>query len=186
MGNPDDELNTLLQRVALQDHRALTTLHRKASPSLKRLAFRLLNDTDLCEDVIQETFMQIWLNAAQYCREQGRPMTWMRTILRYRALDRLKAEQREHKRRNLLEADLIVLGKSHAPCPTDELEAKELRTRFLLQLQTLSSHRQEAVTLAYLHNLSREDIAKHQQLSVGTVKSHLHRGLIELRQEMSL
>ncbi|RLU01260.1 RNA polymerase sigma factor [Ketobacter sp.] len=176
----DDELHILLQRIALQDQNALAALHRRASKHLKQLALRLLKDHDLSEDVLQESFLQIWQNADQYRRAQGRPMTWMNTILRYRALDKLKAEQREQKRRDELECNLIGLGEDHAPCPTTELEREQLRHCCQRQLQSLPAHQQQAVTLAYFHDLSREEIARYQRQSVGTVKSRLHRGLAQL------
>ena len=95
-----DQLDHLLGRITLKDQQALQQLYQKVAGKLNGIAMKLLNDADLSNDVLQETFLQIWNNAGEYRRNQGEPMTWMASLLRYRALDKLRSENREQKRRN--------------------------------------------------------------------------------------
>ena len=97
-GDDADQLEQLLARVALKDQQALQQLYHKVAGKLNGVGMKILNDADLSNDVLQETFLQIWDNAREYRREQGEPMAWMTSMLRYRCLDTLKAEKREQPR----------------------------------------------------------------------------------------
>ena len=90
-----DALENLLARITLNDQTALEQLYSSVAPKLNGIAMKIVNDTDLANDVLQETFLQIWDNAGDYRRDQSEPMTWMTSLLRYRALDKLRSENRE-------------------------------------------------------------------------------------------
>ncbi|MDX5299012.1 MAG: RNA polymerase subunit sigma-70, partial [Gammaproteobacteria bacterium] len=84
----------LLARIALRDRSAFEALYRLVSAKLNAVALKMLGSQDAAADVLQESFMQIWHNAASYRAELGEPLTWMRAIVRYRALDRVQAGKR--------------------------------------------------------------------------------------------
>ncbi|HXI18497.1 MAG TPA: sigma factor, partial [Chloroflexota bacterium] len=82
-----EELTALLQRTSLGDRDALRALYTRCAPKLFGLALRILVRKDWAEDVLQESFVNIWRHAGDYRPHLAAPMTWMTTIVRNRALD---------------------------------------------------------------------------------------------------
>src|SRR5262245_61199563 len=85
-----DALRVLLNACAQDDHAAFERLYRLAAPRLFALCVKLLGRRDLAEEVLQETFVQIWRNARYFDHRRAAPMTWMAVIARHRALDVLR------------------------------------------------------------------------------------------------
>ena len=177
-----DELEHLLARITLKDQKALQRLYDKVASRLNGVAMKVLYDEDLSNDVLQETFLQIWHNAGEYRRDQSEPMTWMTSLLRYRALDKLRAEQREKKRRDQLEEVQEIFGEDHAVSPVKGLLQGEDDSRLERCLGVLEVGNRNAILMAYYYGYSREDIAVHVAQPVNTVKSWLKRGLARLAQ----
>lgn len=178
----DDELINLIARCALRDQRALKLLYEGLSPWLNAVAFRILKSAELSNDVLQEAFVQIWNNAASYRPDKARPLTWICSILRYRALDRLENE-RKHNKHRIHEDELHALD-SYAD--KNNLEETILNSQVSGHiedcLQILSDRIGASIKLAYLYGYSREEIAERYATPVNTVKSWLHRGAEKLKQ----
>lgn len=177
-----DKLEKLLARVALKDQAALEQLYKYVAPKLNGVAMMMLNDADTSNDVLQETFLQIWHKAGEYRRDLSEPMTWMTSLLRYRTLDRLKSENREQKRRDRYEDVQQLFGNDHAASPLTEMLHKDNSSRLGKCLQTLDVLNRNAILMAYYYGYSREDIAIHVERPINTVKSWLKRGLGRLAQ----
>lgn len=177
-----DELIGLIARCALRERKALQLLYERTAGYLNAIAYRILRSEDASNDVLQEAFLQIWHNAASYRPDTGKPMTWMASIVRYRALDRLSHEQ--YHQRHLADADLDALNE--LPCQSNSPEQWMVATQQQRFLHDCLSHLNERVAksihLAYLHGFSREEIAEQMQTNVNTIKSWLHRGAESLRQ----
>lgn len=177
-----DQLDHLLARITLKDQQALQQLYQKVSGKLNGIAMKLLNDADLSNDVLQETFLQIWNNAGEYRRDQGEPMPWMASLLRYRALDKLRAEKREQKRRNQYEEVQSLFGESDVNSPVVGMMQQDTDNKLSKCLETLDALNRNAILMAYYYGYSREDIAIHVEQPINTVKSWLKRGLTRLAQ----
>jgi RNA polymerase sigma-70 factor (ECF subfamily) len=104
-----DILVDLIARCALRDQRALKQLYEKVSPYLNRVAYNIMKSDDLANDVLQEAFVQIWHNAGDYRPDKAKPLTWLTSITRYRALDRLAKEQR-HADKVSVDAELEAMA----------------------------------------------------------------------------
>lgn len=175
-----DELERLLSRVALRDQSALEALYATCAGRLNGVARKLVHDPDLANDVLQETFLQIWNKAGEYRRDLGEPMTWMTSILRYRTLDRLRADQREKKRREQYQEVRALFPESQASSPLSELLNEANGARLGLCLNQLELPRRNAILMAYYYGFSREDIASQLEQPVNTIKSWLRRSLVRL------
>ncbi len=175
-----DELERLLSRVALRDQSALEALYSACAGRLNGIARKLVHDPDLANDVLQETFLQIWHKAGEYRRDLGEPMTWMTSILRYRTLDRLRADQREKKRREQYQEVRALFPESQASSPLSELLNEANGARLGLCLNQLELPRRNAILMAYYYGFSREDIASQLEQPVNTIKSWLRRSLVRL------
>ncbi|OZG74369.1 RNA polymerase subunit sigma-24 [Hahella sp. CCB-MM4] len=177
-----DVLEKLLARIALKDQEALEQLYKRVSPKLNGVAMILLHDADLSNDVLQETFLQIWNKAGEYRRGLSEPMTWMTSLLRYRALDKLKSENREQKRREQHQEIQLLFNSDVSGSPLAEILHKDSNNRLHKCLQALDVLNRNAILMAYYYGYSREDIAIHIEKPINTVKAWLKRGLGRLAQ----
>ena len=85
---------TLIQRIATQDRDAFSQFYDRYSSLVYSLALRMLRAQSDAEDLLQEVFMQIWRQAANYSRERGTPEAWIINIARSRAIDKLRSIRR--------------------------------------------------------------------------------------------
>lgn len=176
--NQDEELINLIARCALRDQAALKRLFERVSPYLNALAWRILKSRELSNEVLQEAFLQIWNNAASYRPGLARPLTWMASITRYRALDRLDKETRiTSKTTHIDDMDDAPGGDE----PEQSVGASQLRFHLHQCLTTLGDNIKRSIELAYLYGYSREEIAQQFATNTNTVKSWLHRGAERLR-----
>lgn len=90
-----DELYfNLIACCAIRDQKALKELYQLVGTYLNKVAFNIVKSENLSNDVLQEGFIQIWNNAGQYRMDKAKPITWMTSIFRYRALVRLAKEKK--------------------------------------------------------------------------------------------
>ena len=176
--NPDDRLINLIARCALRDQAALKQLFEQVGPYLNAVAWRILKSTDLSNEVLQEVFLQIWNNAASYRPHIARPLTWMASITRYRAIDRLDKESRNSKHTRAIADEEDFPGGDE---PEHKLGNSQLRFQLHQCLTTLGDNIKRSIELAYLQGYSREEIAQTLSTNTNTVKSWLHRGAERLR-----
>jgi len=177
--NQDDELINLIARCALRDQAALKRLFEQVGPYLNALAWRILKSRELSNEVLQEAFLQIWNNAASYRPHLARPLTWMASIARYRALDRLALETRIKDKFVANNEDMEDLPGGDEPEQT--VGASQLRFHLHQCLTTLGDNIKRSIELAYLYGYSREEIAQQFATNTNTVKSWLHRGAERLK-----
>ncbi|MFD2270607.1 sigma-70 family RNA polymerase sigma factor [Undibacterium arcticum] len=169
--------------VGHKDVAAFRSLYDATSSKLFGFALRILVKRELAEDVLQESFISIWNNAAGYQTSLSAPMTWMTTIVRNKAFDLLRrADHAVEIDADTFDKDVMAALESTDPTPLEALQltddAKGL-ARCLARLEGL--HRQ-AIALAYYHDLSHREIADQMKLPMGTVKTWIRRGLERLRQ----
>jgi RNA polymerase sigma-70 factor, ECF subfamily len=174
----DEELINLIARCALRDQAALKRLFDRVSPYLNALALRILKSRELSAEVLQEAFLQIWNNASSYRPQLAKPLTWMASITRYRALDRLDKEMRSQRAISPIEELEDLPGGDE---PEQSVGASQLRFHLHQCLSTLGDKIKRSIELAYLYGHTREEIAQHFATNTNTVKSWLHRGAERLK-----
>lgn len=177
----DDELIGLLARCAIKDQQALRTLYDRVAPKLNGVAYRLVRSDELSNDILQEAFIQIWTNASSYRPHLARPMTWLCSIVRYRALDRLERE-RTLGRRFVYEHQGDVPELAGGEEPEHEAERQQGNEQLSSCMDALSQDIRASVRLAYLYGYSRDEIAEKLVTNSNTVKSWLRRGAERLKQ----
>ncbi|MFZ5474336.1 MAG: RNA polymerase sigma factor, partial [Pseudomonadota bacterium] len=177
MQNDDTRLQNLIDRVAEGDEYALKHLYELTSAKLYGLALRIMGQRDRAEDVLQETFLQVWRTAADYRATLSPPLAWLGLIVRSRALDQLRRQKvaREHLTEALDETVANALG-SDADDPLDANLASQQARALHRCLARLERRQRAVVTLAYLRDLSHVEVAEQLQLPLGTVKTWIRRG----------
>ncbi len=165
----DDEGIALLRRIALGDAVAMQALFQRLAPRLRLLARRVLGRSPEADDVVQETFIQVWEHAGDFDFERGSVVTWVSVIARSRAFDRMRAGRRR------VEAELEVPALSPA-----SPFAPEDHGRLMLGLDQLAIRHAQVLRLAYLDGLTQSEIASQLGMPLGTVKTRTRKGLARL------
>ena len=170
---PDNaELEQLLARCARQEHRALEELYKKISPLLLALLLRMLRTREHAEDALQDVFVAVWRQAAQFEAQRGRALAWITSIARYRAID----IQRGSRNWVGLEA---APERSISPTRTESSLTQRALERCL---GLLTGDQRHCLVLAYQQGLTQDQIASSTGHPLGTVKSWVRRALSSLRE----
>src|SRR5215218_6927677 len=181
--NADDV--ALIRRMVDADETALGALYDRWVRSLYSLVLHLLKDPDEAEDVVEETFWQAWRKADSYEPSRGAVSTWLLTIGRRKALDRLRARKRN--REDPIESDRTFDDiASSSPDPSSEAEGSELREHIRAALNELPHEQREVLELAYFGGLSQSEIADATAQPLGTVKTRMRLAMQKLREPLSM
>jgi RNA polymerase sigma-70 factor (ECF subfamily) len=167
----------LLHAVARGDEAALARLYDSYRVILFGLMLRILHSRQEAEDVLQDVFLQVWNRAADFDETRGRPFTWLVTLARSRAIDRLRAlGSRERVAQNA--AREIIEESSDAI--EDAIKAEEGRV-VRHALKELPEEQRHALELAYFEGLTQTEIATRLETPLGTVKTRMRAGMTKLR-----
>ena len=177
----NEELRTLIALSAQEDRHAFYQLYQRTKNYLNGVAYNIVKNDHTSSEVLQEAFIQIWNNAASYRPELAQPLTWLTSIVRYRALDRLAKDKR---RGQTFTAETTIEPESEES-PWGDLVKLQRHMRLAQCLNQLTKDQATSIKLAYLQGYSREEIAQHLQTKINTVKSWLHRAQEKLKQCLS-
>jgi RNA polymerase sigma-70 factor (ECF subfamily) len=175
----DDPL--LLARVAAGDHAAMERLYDRYSPMVMALALRILRERAPAEELLNDVFMELWSRVERFDAARGNLLTYLLTLCRSRAIDRLRA-QRRHAAVGLDEAGTAAPDADGRGAPSLRLEDEEHRQRVAAALAQLGADQRKALELAYFEDLSHSQIAALLGRPLGTVKTHVRQGLIQMRE----
>jgi len=156
-------------RVAAGDVTALRTIYDEHAPRAMGIALRILRSPEEAEDVVQETFLELWRRAAQFDNGRGSALAWIVTIARSRAIDRLRASRAAGRVLGGAVANEDVMGNA-LPSPADRMEERRDGARIATALAALPAPQRETIELAYFEGLSQSEIAAKTGTPLGTVK----------------
>ena len=181
----------LVERMQRGDEQALSAFYVRWFPVVGALISRILKSADDVEDVVEETFWQAWRQSSRFSADRGSVQTWLLTIARSRALDRLRATRR------LREDTLDEAGSPEAGAPSvgatlpsasnPALDAEHAeRRRFVVAaLGELPIEQREALELGYFGGLSQSEIAERTGQPLGTVKTRMRLAMLKLRDRLA-
>ena len=177
----------LIRRMCDADETALGALYDRWVRSLYSLVFHLLKDADEAEDVVEETFWQAWRKASSYEPSRGAVSTWLLTIGRRRALDRLRAKGRRREESMSLPGGLADVDiASSLPDPLQAAEGSERRSLVHAALSELPEEQRSVLELGYFQGLSQTEIAEMTGQPLGTVKTRMRLAMQKLREPLSM
>ncbi len=179
----DTLVAALIERMAAGEVAALDTLYHLYSGTFLRLFSSILKDEFEAEEVLQDMFVKLYREAWRYDPKMGAPFSWIVTIGKRMAIDRLR---RREKRPEFIgdpmeqEADPADHNMDHAENPVyQNAELDWVRE----SLGGLPDFQREAIELAYFQGYSQQEIANLLGKPLGTIKSELRRGMIQLRKD---
>jgi len=179
----DAEDAELLRAVARGDEAAFARVYDRYSPILLGLLLRILRSRAEAEDVLQEVCLQVWQQARSFDPARGRPFTWLVTLSRSRAIDRLRAvDSRERAAQRSAEdapPDAAPQGRADEDAIRAE-RAEAVRDA----LGELPEEQRQVLVLAYLEGMSQSEIAAAKNQPLGTVKTRTRAGLKKLSESL--
>ena len=174
----------LMNRIATGDRQAFDDLSRRYGGLIYTTVHKVLNHFEDTRDVCQEVLLSIWKKAHSYDGQKGKLLTWIATMSRNRAIDRVRMLQRRCALRDKLEER----NETEPKDPGDPARQTVYRseTRGILQdaVMKLSDDQREVIELAYFSGLTQSQIAKKIERPIGTVKARIRRGVKNLRGEV--
>ncbi len=178
-GEPTDlELMTAIQE---QKPEALEQLYDRYNGILKALILRVIHNEAGAEDLLQEIFMEIWNQAKNFSAQKGKPLGWMVTLARRRAIDGLRKKQAYARAEERLQNETEQQPEAWVHNSTEE-EITFHDTRVLVRqvINSLPVAQQQAINLSFFRGMSQREIAANTNTPLGTVKTRLELGLKKL------
>src|SRR5437763_1291336 len=175
-GAPSDlELMTAIQA---EDPDALSQLYDRYNGILKALILRVIHNEAEAEDLLQEIFMEIWNQSKNFSSQKGKPLGWMVTLARRRAIDGLRKKQAYARAEERLQNETEQQPDAWAHNATEE-EIVLSDTRDLIRkvIVGLPPAQQQAIDLAFFQGMSQREIAAKTNTPLGTVKTRLELGI---------
>ena len=177
--NPlNERLAALLAQAGLGNRAAFADLYEATKSKLFAVSLRIVRERHIAEEVLQDSFVNIWNNATKYAVGQSAPMTWMTAIVRNRSLDIVRRPFAEVQD----EDDFYATNMEDTrPGPDEQLVARRDQAKIEQCMKALDGEQQQTISLAFFQGLSHSEVANHLGKPLGTVKTHIRRGLLKLK-----
>ena len=169
-----------MRAVARGDEQAFAALYDRYSPVVFGLLLRILHSRAEAEDVLQEVFLQAWQRAATYDEARGRPFTWLVTLARSRAIDRLRLTSARDRAANANAAELDF--DNTVVDAVEETLRSERGAVVRRALAAIPEEQRRPLLLAYAEGLTQTEIAARLNEPLGTVKTRMRSGMSKLRE----
>ena len=181
--SPTSDGSELLAAVRLGDRAAFRALYDRFGAELLALCERILHHRADAEDAVADVFWEIWKRRDRYDVARGPARPYLMTLARSRAIDRLRSqaarpESRADAGRRLTNQEELAAA---APAPDESAAHGETRIQIIAALAQLDVRQREAMELSYYEGLSHQQIADRLGAPLGTVKTHIRKGLMKLR-----
>jgi RNA polymerase sigma factor (sigma-70 family) len=172
-----DELNQLLQQTGRSDQKAFAELYKRTSSKLFGVCLRMLRDRGEAEDVLQETYTTVWRRASSFDASRASAITWLVTLSRNKAIDRL----RQHREELLDDPSRMDETVDEQPTPAAGAETSQEYQRLQHCLDELEPQQQSSVREAFFTGATYNELATRCKVPLGTMKSWIRRSLMQLR-----
>lgn len=180
----DAALVRLIARIGERDDRALGALYDATASRVFGLVSRIVRDAGIAEEVVEDTYWQVWRQSERFDFARGRPLTWLLAMARSRAIDALRRrDRRAHV--PLDDEGQAALCDEDGAGPDELLAASRGEDLLHSALASLDAQPRQLVALAFFRGLTHEEIAACTSLPLGTVKSQIRRSLLALRQHLA-
>ena len=171
-----------IARCAERDQAGMSALYDESASLVYSLALRMVGNPADAEEVTMDVYQQVWRRAASYDGSRGTVASWLVTLARSRAIDRVRSQaNRRQKEQPLPEIlDLAAAGLS----PERETAETQRKRRIAAALASLSPEQREALNLAFFSGLTHQEVAERLGQPLGTVKTRIRLGMMKLKEQL--
>lgn len=175
----------LMEAIAQGNSGALSTLYDRYASILKALTIRVVHDEAEADDLLQEVFMQVWQQARNYSSDKGKPLGWIVTLTRRRAIDRLRKRQAYCRAKDRFEVTTDRQPESWVHNRIeDDIHLEDIRTFLKAKIESLPPFQRQAIEMAFFKGMSQREIAVATETPLGTIKTRLELGLRKLSESI--
>lgn len=168
----------LIEALQQENIGALEELYDRHHGMAMAVAYRVLNDRNLAEDVIQEAFLAVWRQAASYKTDRGSCRSWLLSIVRHRAIDVTRGRSFNRESVSLNE---MLFEPQYGDQTWQEVSTRLDSQQIKHALEELPDEQRDAITLAYFKGFNQREIAEQVGVPLGTVKGRMRLGMQKLR-----
>ncbi|RZK78965.1 MAG: sigma-70 family RNA polymerase sigma factor [Pedobacter sp.] len=170
----------LVSKLKSRDTLAIQALYDMYSGALLGVISRVIQHTEVAEDLLQETFIKIWNSAGSYDNTKGRLFTWMMNIARNLSIDKLRSKDFKNSNKNQdIENNVdFIDAQKEITFNADLLGIKDLVTSLKPEFKTV-------LDLVYFKGYTHVEAAEELELPLGTVKTRIRMGIMELRKNFN-
>jgi len=169
----------LVHLLGLKDQQAFSYLYDNYAPALNAVIYRMVEDQALSEDILQEAFVKIWNNFNSYDKIKGRLFTWMVNITRNLTIDTMRSKG--YKKQNKISGDEnSVNNLQDGSSGIEKFDSMGVSK----QLINLKPDQRLIIDLAYFKGYTQDEISKHLDIPLGTVKTKMRTAILELRKNL--
>lgn len=173
-----EQLFSLVEAIVEQDENALAELYDSTIAKVYGLALKITRRHDIAEEVVEDTYMQVWQEAGNFDLARGSIIAWMMMICRSRAIDALRTLD---KATSQAEPELLRLDCEEAINPLDIVMMLERESEIRLAMMTLTATQRQLIALAFFKGYTHEEIANQMTIPLGTIKSNIKRAQLKLK-----
>lgn len=175
----------LMSGIQHKEQDAVAMLYDRYSNVLKGLIMRVIHNESESDDVLQEVFVEIWNRAESFTPEKGKPLGWMVTLTRRRAIDRLRKRQAYCRAEERLQLETEQQPEAWLDnCIDGDIVSADIRELLNRVLETLPLAQRQAIEFAYYKGMSQREIAAHTGIPLGTIKTRLELGLKKITEAL--
>jgi RNA polymerase sigma factor (sigma-70 family) len=182
---PEARDRDLMSRLRGGDEDAFRGLFHRYGPSAKALAQRVVRQSHLAEEIVQEAFMAVWKDPDSYDDERGSVKSWLMGMVHHRAVDLVRREEAHRRRAEAAIPQAMEEQADHADDVVQQLGLSEERRIVRAALADLPSEQRDVLELMYFGGLSQSQIAEQTGIPLGTVKSRTLLGMRRMRDALA-
>jgi len=178
----------ILEQIAARSRAAVSELYDRYSRLLYGVILGVVRDTDDAEDILQEVFVQVWRSAVTFNPALGSPRTWLVRMAHNRSIDLLRSRRwrnRQHEvRASSDDGESPTLSSSIADTTWATAVRNEQATYISSALSRLPAEQSALIDLAFLQGFTHTEIARRTGIPLGTVKTRIRNGMLQLRTQL--
>jgi RNA polymerase sigma-70 factor (ECF subfamily) len=188
---PVDQLSdeVLISAIATGAVWAMELLYERYSRILYSLAYRMVADPQVAQDLLQDAFLAVWRRATSYSPQSGAARSWIVSIMHHRAIDYLRAVRRRSTLKQAPWEEVEQDERTAFPDAWDQAWQNVQSAKIRQALMQLPAEQRMVIELAYFQGWTHSEIAEGCQIPLGTVKARMRLGLARLKrvlEEMGL
>jgi RNA polymerase sigma factor (sigma-70 family) len=170
----------LVRRLSMGDRDAFRSIFRRYGPAAKALALRVVRQSFLAEDIVQEAFLALWRDPRSYQEDRGTFRAWLMSAVHHRAVDLVRREEAQRRRSRQLGQDVVIV-EDVGETVAEETDLAASRAKVRSALGEIPAEQRRVLELMYFEGKTQSMISEELRLPLGTVKSRTLLGMRRLR-----